>query len=378
MKISELIKKAFLRKRSIFLLLFVLGFVTLRIARHSTYFAEFIYARHIFKLLSQVIAFVTGIFPFSVAEVMIILCPFLVIALITGFIVKLVKEKEKSGKTFLIMTFFINCACMASVIYFFYSFGCGVNYYRYNVSDLLGLKVTESTKEDLYGLTVELADKASELREQLTNEDEDGAYVLPYSDFQLAKQAKEAFKKLGEKNSIFGGLYPAPKCVMLSKLMSRTEITGIYTCWTMEANVDVDVPDYSIGSTMCHELSHLRGFIREDEANYISYLACMEGDIDLQYSGTLLALIYTGNALAGKDGDLYADAWFNHYSDEVRVDLLKGADYWKQFEDTVISETTEKLNDSYLKANEQEDGTESYGRVVDLLLAEYKSRHSKD
>ncbi len=308
---------------------------------------------------------------------MIILCPLTVIALIVGFIIRFVREKEKGGKPFLILTFIINCACMASVIYFFYSFGCGINYYRYNVSDLLGLKVTESTKEDLYNLTLELADNASALREQLTNEDEDGAYKLPYSKFELGRQAKKAFENLAEKNSLFGGHYPAPKCVMLSKLMSRTEITGIYTCWTMEANVDVDIPDYSIGSTMCHELSHLRGFIREDEANYISYIACMEGDKDLQYSGTLLALIYTGNALAAKDGDLYADAWFNHYSDEVRRDLAGGSEYWKQFENTVVSETTEKLNDSYLKANEQEDGTESYGRVVDLLLAEYKARHSR-
>lgn len=375
MNLYNTIKKVFLRKRTLLLLLFVAGFVCMKIAQKSTYFAEFIFARGIFKVFSQCIAAVTGIFPFSVAEITIILCPFLVIALITGFIVKLVKNRKEWLQ--LVLTFILNCACIACIVYFFYSFGCGINYYRYQVSDLLGLKVTESTKEELYGLTVELADKASELRKQITTVDGEGAYALPYSDRQLAKQAKLAYKNLAEQYDFFGGMYPAPKCVMLSRLMSRTEIVGIYTCWTMEANVDVDVPDYSIGSTMCHELSHLRGFIREDEANYISYLACMKGDINLQYSGTMMALIYAGNALSGKDSDLYADAWYNHYSEGVRLDLLKGSEYWKQFEDNVVAEVTEQLNDTYLKANEQEDGTESYGRVVDLLLAEYKERLSR-
>ncbi|MCQ2537617.1 MAG: DUF3810 domain-containing protein [Lachnospiraceae bacterium] len=371
---SDTLKRVFLRKRTLILILPVLGLILMGIAKKSSYFTEMIFARHIFKLLSQAIALITGIFPFSVAEVMIILCPFLVIALIIGFIVKLVKNRH--DWMLWVLTFILNAACMAGVVYFFYAFGCGANYYRYQVADIVGLKITESTKEELYGLTIELADKATELRDQITTEDEEGAYVLPYSDRQLAKEAKKAFKALGKKNSVFAGLYPAPKSVMLSKMMSKTEITGIYTCWTMEANVDVDIPDYSIGSTMCHELSHLRGFIREDEANYISYLACLEGDVDLQYSGVMLALIYTGNALAGKDSDLYADAWYNHYSPEVRVDLIKGSEYWKQFENTKVSEVTEQLNDTYLKANDQEDGTESYGRVVDLLLAEYKQRNN--
>ena len=58
----------------------------------------------------------------------------------------------------------------------------------------------------------------------------------------------------------------------------------------------------------------------------------------------------------------------------MRRDLVANSEYWKQFEHTKIAETSEKLNDSYLKANNQADGTQSYGRVVDLLLAEYRQR----
>ena len=48
--------------------------------------------------------------------------------------------------------------------------------------------------------------------------------------------------------------------------------------------------------------------------------------------------------------------------------------YWRQFEGAV-AEVSTKINDSYLKANFQNDGVQSYGRMVDLLLADYRSRH---
>ena len=32
------------------------------------------------------------------------------------------------------------------------------------------------------------------------------------------------------------------------------------------------MPFYNIPHTICHELSHLKGYMREDEANFIGYL----------------------------------------------------------------------------------------------------------
>ncbi|HPE16562.1 MAG TPA: DUF3810 family protein, partial [Oscillospiraceae bacterium] len=36
----------------------------------------------------------------------------------------------------------------------------------------------------------------------------------------------------------------------------------------------------------------------------------------------------------------------------------------------------DRMNDAYLKANAQRDGVKSYGRMVDLLLAEYRDELS--
>ena len=40
--------------------------------------------------------------------------------------------------------------------------------------------------------------------------------------------------------------------------------------------------------------------------------------------------------------------------------------------DGKVAEVSNKVNDTYLKVNKQEDGVKSYGRMVDLLLAQYR------
>ena len=117
---------------------------------------------------------------------------------------------------------------------------------------------------------------------------------------------------------------------------------------------------------MCHELSHLRGYMREDEANFLAYLACRESSFaDFRYSGAMLAFVYTNNALISADSEL-GNEIFRTLCDGAQADFAANSAYWKQFEGPV-SEISSTVNDAYLKANRQEDGVRSYGRMVDLL-----------
>lgn len=376
MQTREAAKKVWLRKRTLLLLLVPLGVLLLEIAKRNAFFAEEVFAKRIYKVFSVCISFLTGWIPFSLAEWLILLVPVLLLVLIVLFVRRIRRAQDGRNTVFAAcMNGILNLACAISVIFFLYAIGCGINYYRYPVGIYLGLEVQESTEEELKGLFTELAKAAASLREELTSEDENGVYQLPMTKKELGRLAAEAYESFAEEYDIFAGHYPEPKQVMLSRLMSYTQITGVYTCWTMEANVNVDISPYSIASTMCHELSHLRGFMREDEANYLSYRVCMASDSkDVRYSGVMHALIHTGNALYRRNPEAYYEIVNRYYSMGMRRDLVANSEYWKQFEHTKVAETSEKLNDSYLKANNQTDGTQSYGRVVDLLLAEYRQR----
>jgi len=369
--------KVLKKKRLWLLLLFPLAFLISAMAKRSVFFAEEVFAKRIYKVHSVVVSAVTGWIPFSLAELIVFVGPVVCLVLLIRFIVHMVKEKEnRFGRAMLGL---INVACVAAVILFVYVIGCGVNYHRVSVAEYRGITVRESSKEELYGLCTELAVQAAELRADLTEyEDEEGVLRLPVSNRELGKQVQEAYERLSADMPVLKGMYPAPKCITSSKMFSAMEITGVFTCWTMEANVNVDIPDYSRAYTMAHELSHLHGFMREDEANFLAYLACMSSEDPLvRYSGTMLALIYAGNALAGQDMELYGELWATYHEGMGR-DFRDNSAYWKQYEETVISETADKVNDVYLKANEQEDGVKSYGRVVDLLLAEYREKNGFD
>lgn len=360
-------------KRIWILFLFPLALLLLAIAKRSEYFTEEIFAKGIFHVYSQIYSSVTGLLPFSLAEMGILLGIVGVPALVVWRIVAYINGKGQ--RLYLIAADMISLLCIASVIYFMLVIGCSVNYYRRPVAEYLGLTVRDSSAEELHALHTELTERTNAVRKQLFTEDATGVYMLSVSERELAKQCDEAYGALAEENKIFHGIYPKPKRVLFSAVMSKTELTGVYVPFTMEANVNVDIPDYSIASTMCHELAHLRGFIREDEANYISYLACLaSGSPELQYSGLMEALILSGNALYSKNPDLYYEVRAK-YDDGVNRDLEANRVYWAQFHDTKISNTTEKLNDTYLKANNQSDGVQSYGRMVDLLLAEYRKKH---
>ena len=359
-------------KRLWFITLIPVSLIILLIAQKSTWFAEVIFARGIYKAVSHGIAMLTGLFPFSIAEWIMILGPIALTALIIIFIIRLIIRKQ--DVKFRIIKFFINVICILSFGFFFYTIGCGVNYYRESISVSLGLTIQPSSEDELFELCKDLVIRANELRASITSVNDEGVYELSMSKRELAKEVQNAYKKIANELAVFSGWYPKSKPVFFSRILSRMEITGIFIPFTMEANVNVDIPEYSIASTMCHELAHLQGFMREDEANYIAYLVTTSSDnVELAYSGIMEALILAGNALYDKNKELYYQLK-DMYSEGVISDLVANNLYWKQFEDTVVSTVANIVNDTYLKVNNQTDGVQSYGRMVDLLLAEYRNK----
>ena len=54
----------------------------------------------------------------------------------------------------------------------------------------------------------------------------------------------------------------------------------------------------------------------------------------------------------------------------MRADLARNSAYWARF-DGLVNTAATKVYDGFLKSNGLSDGVQSYGAVVDLLLAYY-------
>lgn len=164
------------------------------------------------------------------------------------------------------------------------------------------------------------------------------------------------------------GTYPKPKPVAVSEILSWQSLSGIYSPFTAEANYNADMTPYNIPFTLCHELSHLKGYMEEQEANFIAFLASTGSErLDFQYSGYLMAWIYCSNALY----ELEPEAYFNIVSgmnDDVLADLRDNNAFWDLY-DGSISRMSDWMNDTYLRANGQADGIASYDKMVDLIIS---------
>lgn len=362
MKINSVARKFILAS-----MLISLSVVLTLYAKRSPQFAEG-YAGTLYPVLAGEIGDITGALPFSLME---IFYPALFLFLIY-LIIKAVK-KVKAGQSVptvgvgLLSTLSI----MAGAFLLAFTLMAGINYHRYPFSYYSNLTVKESTVDELRELCLYLTSEANRYADGFMR-DEKGVAIFSESPYDVAKRAREGFRsyeKLYPVMAMGGEYFGTPKPLFSSPLMSYTQISGVMFPFTMEANVNISGPHFLIPATMMHEISHLRGFMREDEANFIAYQSARAcDDFAFKYSGTMLALIHATNALYAED-PASAIALRGRYRSELTADLKSQSEYISAHEGTV-SKISDAVNDVYLKANSQIDGTKSYGRMVDLLLAE--------
>jgi uncharacterized protein (DUF2267 family) len=123
---------------------------------------------------------------------------------------------------------------------------------------------------------------------------------------------------------------------------------------------------------MCHELAHLSGYAREEEANFVSYLACMGSeDPFFRYSAAYTALRYVMNALSPLVAAEEYQALYAALPERVQADFQASRLYWDQFKGKMAA-ISETVNDAYLKLNAQPAGVRSYGLMVEFLFAYYR------
>lgn len=368
---ERLVLKRFFRADILIpLILLLISAALLGTAYRSTAFAEW-YAQNVYPALVRIVGSAFGILPFSAGELIV----YAIAITVVVFLIKLILcSRKRSRRRQLLRRAAMTLLWMLSIILFLFTIHCGINYHRVPFSEHMTLEVRPSSIEELAALEMELIEETNLLAEKVPVAD-DGTTRLSYSPKELSQRAATVMYSVGKMYPKLDGYYPQTKPVFFSKGMSLLDITGVYFPLTIEANINVDVPDYTVLATACHELSHLRGFMREDEANFIAYLACREsGDDEFHYSGNMLALIYVRNALYSVDQQMASDLYVL-MSDRVKMDFRANSDYWKAFKGPVAT-VSQAVNNSYLKINSQSDGVKSYGRVVDLLLADYRTRHN--
>ena len=333
------------------------------ISAFSADFADF-FNRYISSALRFVLAHLTNYIPFSLAEALLLLLPVFAFLLIRYSI----KNHSDSWRSVLIyMGSMLSVVCCFYIL-FFWSFGVG-----YNTTPLdrkLGLERNSVRYEELLETAVILTEKVNEAASEVDFREMNFS-VMPYGISELSDKLNDSYKKFNETNDILAQLSSNLKPVMLSEAMSYTHITGVYTYFTGEANLNVNFPDYTLPFTAAHEFAHQRGISREDEANFMAFLVCIGSDDPyIRYCGYLNVLEYVLNALYYVAPTIYPTV-IQMIGTDVRNELNAYRNFFEKYQNSVISRLSGSINDAYLKFNGTE-GEISYGMVVDLAVAYYK------
>lgn len=313
----------------------------------------------------SVLAFLAGVtepFPFAVWQVLLVLLGLL------GLYTLVRTFSKKRG----FLCWLAGLLCTFSLFMLVFTALWGLNHWGPSVADRLGLEIREYSRDELRQTTQYLADQASAWAGQVEREpDTDMAIDLE----AMAKTAGASYEALARRSSFFAGSSAPVKTLLAGKAFSYMGITGIFICFTGESGINPDTYPASLPYTMCHEAAHRLTVAPEDEANFCAFLACSASDDPaFRYSGYYSAFIHCYNALNKTDREAAAQIW-DSLDAAVVSDLRRANQHYEQYEG-VVQEAASKVNDTYLKAFNEESGVQSYGEAADLLIAWYLQMQS--
>lgn len=305
--------------------------------------------------------------PFSVAELLIALAVIGTVVYIIFSVAVMIRRKNKANTLKQVYIIIITLAAGAVAVYAAFCLLWGAIFYGDDFIRKSGLENDKISTEQLTAVTEYFARLANAYA-PLVPRDESGACR---SDRQaILRRSDEVFKVTEQRIPCLAGSDVRAKGVFFSRVMSYIDFTGFFFPITGEANVNMDFPEALFASTVAHELSHQRGVAKEQEANFVAVMACLDcGDAEYCYSASLMAYIYLGNALYKADNAAWQQV-YSTLSPEVLADLKANNEYWAQF-DTPVQTISNTVYEGFLQSYDQELGLKSYGACVDLLVNYY-------
>ena len=146
---------------------------------------------------------------------------------------------------------------------------------------------------------------------------------------------------------------------------------GYYNPFTGEAQVNTQVPAFTVPFTACHEIGHQLGYASESEASFVGFLAIQSGNSTVfNYSAYFDLFAFANGELYMRDS-LTAKQNMKLLDTLVRKDYAEYREYLKKYRNPIEPLLT-KIYGKYLQAHNQPKGIDSYDEVVAWIIAYYK------
>lgn len=359
--------KQFFRKNQklhIWLLVLLALLILFLVTRHSRPLMNWL-VESVTQPFKDAVGAVCYLVPFPVIEILYIAAGLWVIVHIVVSAVKI--RRGRGQRRAIAYRAFLILLCVALTIGDWFCLVWGINYYADGFQEKSDLYAQEVSTEDLRRVTAYFVQQLNAASQEVPR-DENGLFAVSRADIFADSTfiypcIYDEFPFLERKDRV-------PKQMLFSPLLSAMGFTGFYAGFTGESVLNVDSPTAFLPSTIVHELAHQRGIASEQECNFIAIVTSTQsGNPAYVYSGYLVGYVHLSNALYKADYNAWAELR-QQLDAGALADIQNNNAYWQQWE-SPIDTVSQKVYDTMLKGYGQSDGVQSYGTVVDLLVAYY-------
>lgn len=243
----------------------------------------------------------------------------------------------------------------------------GLNYNRRGIAYQLNLDVKQYSIEDLDTLTRALHTKVNYYAGMVTESKRDSIDRKRI----LFRGAVKAYKAASKQYSFLDYVPRSLKPSLYSYLGNYLGFQGYYNPFTGEGQVNTTVPRFLEPFVTAHEIAHQLGYARENEANFVGYIACRYyEDPSFRYSVYYDMYNYAVGEVFRRDtvlGRRFQDSLHR----QVREDQEAFRDFYRRYKNPIEPIVMWGYG-QFLKANNQPAGKRSYNEVVAWLIAYYK------
>ena len=247
----------------------------------------------------------------------------------------------------------------------------GLNYQRLPLAETLAFDRAPTRAGDLESIGLQIVSGVNSNYELARGSGEaTSERPVPASRDAIFKAVEQAFQNetlLGEASR---GVFSDPKPLALSRLTSWAGVSGFYIPFTGEVTFNTDIPAFDLPIVIAHHKAHQRGYAKEDEANFISYVVCVNStEPYVRYSGYLyglkvLELLSKGNV------DRYNDL-LSRINEGPRADRRERSEFWERMRNSVLGAASRRMFSAYLRANRVPGGVKSNDEDVPLIIGYY-------
>ena len=346
---------------AVFFCIFFVSLIVNGAIKKSPAFANMIH-RTVGAAIRAFMSTITSWIPFSLAEILLLLSPVLLF-LICFFMIRRLRRSLTAG-----IRYFVGFLSVMSIVFTILVFGYNASFYGESVESQIGIEREDLSAQQLYDTAILLIDA---IKEDIpyVHYPENSYSEMTFSYSQMNEKLNAAYQTLCERYPSFQNLYTNTKPVMLSEPWTYTHISGMYTFFTGEANVNINYPDFVMISSAAHEMAHQRGIGKEDEANFIAFLVCtLSDDPYIRYAGYADALNEVMIQLSSANRELYQKAR-EYMPQELKSEYTAYSVFFDKYRENVAATVSTTVNNAYITSHNQPQGVKSYGLVVDLVVA---------